>query len=211
MADKRTSFPVLEDFTTKEGLPWHQVAEGSDVASRNLGPVAGYKDVSSQFKIARVAAETTDNAPAADTLAVMPCKDSLGKIRYIPLNPQDKVPVSFDFGDEYSAHDVVEGVIDTQTLVAKITLTVDKSYEKIEAIGSCNRNCKFQIVQKNDAVQTVLGSFLVGPGQFSFDYVPRNLKITAGSTGTQELILYGTQLQGNPSDMHGYVGTVEVP
>ncbi len=210
MSDERTSFPVLEDFTTEVGKPWHQVAEGDDVASRNLGPVSGFKDASDQFKVARVAAENTDDVPTDDTLAAMPCKDSSGKIQYIPLNAQNKLPVSFDFGTEKNAHAKVLGVPSTQTEVCKITLTVDKVYEKVEALVSCTRDCLFELVQKDDAAEAVIADCLVGPGQYTFQIDMDALKFTAGSTGTQELILYGTQNQGPASDMHGTLACVEL-
>ena len=210
MADERTSFPVLEDFTTEVGKPWHQVAEGDDVAGRNLGPVAGFKNVDLDFRVPRVAAENTDDAPSSDVIPVMPCKDESDKIQYIPLSGS-KVPVTFDAGVEKNAHAVVEGVADTATEVCKITLTADKVYEKLEAVVSCNRNCRFEFIQKDDAAETQKLSLLVGPGQYTITLKMESFKLTAGSTGTQELILKGTQLQGPASDMHGTISIIELP
>ena len=211
MADERTSFPVLEDASTQVGKPWHQVAEDVAIAGKNLGPVVAAKDADDEFALMRVAAENTDDAPAVDALAVMPVKDSAGKIQYISMNAQGKIPVSFDAGDEKSAHGVVLGVLTTQTEVCKITLTADNVYQKIEALISCTRDCLFELVQKDDAAETVIADCLVGPGQYSFQIDLDGLGFTAGSTGTQELILYGTQNQGPASDMHGTIACVELP
>ena len=209
MADQRESFPILEDVSTSNGVALHRKNVGDPVAGSNEAPVLASKDASGNFQHFCVADE--GDAPPSDILPVLVAKDNSGNLAFIPLNAQGKVPVSFDFGDEKSANATVLGVLSTQTEVCKITLTADKVYEKLEFLASCTRSVLWQLVQKDDAAETTVAEAITGPGQFSIYSGLKNLKITAGSTGTQELILYGTQLSGPASDMHGTVGAVELP
>jgi hypothetical protein len=96
--------------------------------------------------------------------------------------------------------------------VATITLTVDEIYNCISFRGACTSTTKFEVVQSDNAVETVLDSFLVGPGQFSYDGMLCNGKqqVTAGSTGVQSLILRGDKVAGN-GDFHGKICAIELP
>jgi hypothetical protein len=78
--------------------------------------------------------------------------------------------------------------------VATLSLTADESYDDIHANVSCLRETLFQLVQIDDATETVLADALVGAGQYSFHFDLGCVSITAGSTGTQSLVVRGINL-----------------
>lgn len=82
----------------------------------------------------------------------------------------------------------------TVVTIATLTLAVDEIYDSIEAVGSCLRETLFQVIQLDDATETILGEFLVGAGQYSFHFNMDCIRITAGSTGTQSLLLKANNL-----------------
>ncbi|HEY9705624.1 MAG TPA: hypothetical protein V6C58_24510, partial [Allocoleopsis sp.] len=82
----------------------------------------------------------------------------------------------------------------TEVALSTITLTATKSYANIGLVVSCTRTAIYRLVQVNDAVETELAVIVVGAGQFTADFYQPCLEITAGATGTQELKVYGINL-----------------
>lgn len=77
----------------------------------------------------------------------------------------------------------------TTVTIATITLSVTEVYNKIESVGSCLRETLFQIIHNDDGAEEIMGEFLVGAGQFSFHWESQSMSVTAGATGTQQLLL----------------------
>lgn len=180
MSDLREVFPVLVDQVTDEGKALTAAAAG-DAAAGKTGLVGfGFKDSSGNL--------------------VLPQLTSGGNL-----------PIQVDDGGlnkSASSNGVVAGSL-TVVTVAELTLVADKVYKAIKATGSCFREAIYDLVQLDDVTETIIGSFIVGPGQFSFNWIGQSKEITAGSTGTQKLILKAKNLQ-KASDFRGDISCIEV-
>jgi hypothetical protein len=163
MADVRTNFPVLEDVSSQAGLPLHKVAEGDLVASKNALAALCFKDVDLKF----VYPQLDENG------RILVTTEALGATAELTARGE-KVAGSA-----------------TMLLVtgAVITLQADLVYKNIAFICSCYRDAHFQIVQIDDAAETILADAQVGAGNFTHSETLTGLNITAGSTGTQKLEL----------------------
>lgn len=136
-----------------------------------------------------------DSPSAKNGIIAFGFKNSAGNVVLPQLTAGGAIMVDANAsaGDPIHARGENAGSL-TDIDVATITLTADKVYSDIEAIGSCLRETLFQLVQDNNGSETVIGDFLVGAGQFSFQWMMDCVQITAGSTGTQELILRAKNL-----------------
>ena len=184
MADERELFSVLANSSDGAGLGLAAKIDGN----------------------AKGAGGANDNE-----IGVLPCEDSGGMLRHIPLNDAgDAVQVdSGAAGTCMSATGKVTPTVGVDIDVAVITLTADKVYTDICFSGSNTRTTEIRLVQDNNGTETTIAQFLVGPGQYSYQEACGCLEITAGSTGVQELKVVGNQL-GNPaSDIRGNVQCLE--
>jgi hypothetical protein len=179
MADVREVFPVLVDEVTDEGR-------------------------------ALTAAQAGDAAAAKTGLVGFAFKTHNGQLVLPTLTPEGKIPVDFQGAGvslSASSNGPVAGSL-TNVTVAEVTLAQSKTYGRIQATGSCFREAIFEIVQQNDTVSTIIGSFLVGPGQFTFTWNAGETEVTSGATGTQKLILRAKNLQ-KASDFRGNIAALE--
>jgi hypothetical protein len=179
MSDLREVFPVLVDETTDEGR-------------------------------ALTASEAGEAAAAKVGLTGFAFKDSDGNLVLPTLTPEGKVPVDLEgagVSKSGSSNGVVVGSL-TVVTVAEITLAASKTYGKIKATGSCFREAIFDVVQLNNLTETIIGSFLIGPGQFSFTWEGGSKEVDSGATGTQKLILKAKNLQ-KESDFRGDISALE--
>jgi len=115
-------------------------------------------------------------------------KDSAGNVVLPQLTAGGAIKVDTDAanGTEKKAAAKVTGNA-TEVMVAEITLTASKTYAEIFSRQSCFRDAIFRLVQLDNVTETELDYALCGPGQFTNEMGFKNLKITAGSTGTQKL------------------------
>lgn len=136
-------------------------------------------------------------------------KDSSGNVVMPQLSPAGEIYVSTEKpGDNLHARGENAGSA-TVVTIATITLTASKSYQGIEAIVSCFRDAIFQIIQINDAVETVLADALVGPGHYSQEIDLERIEFTAGATGTQELVVRANNINAL-SSMRASLATKEL-
>jgi len=159
MSDLRTSFMILEDSSTQAGVPLHKVAEGNAASGKNA-------------------------------LAGLVAKDPDGNFVYLKTNAAGQLTVdqSAQSVCKKAKGELAAGSATIASVTgATITLTADKSYENIGFIVSCRRDALFQIVQVDDATETILGEIVVGSGAYTVSSQLHCLSFTAGSTGTQEL------------------------
>lgn len=167
MADPRVSFPVLEDSGTQAGLPLHKVLEGDAAAAKNA-------------------------------LAALTAKDVGGNLRYPLVDAQRRLSVVTNANDEACLSQRGELAAGSATFAtvtgAVITLTADLEYHDIGFVVSCFRDAHFQIVQVDDATETILADILVEAGQSVHSQELHCLSLVAGSTGTQELKLVGKNM-----------------
>lgn len=160
MADPRTNFPVLEDASTQAGLPLHKVSEGAAVSGKNALAAMSFKDPSGNF--------------------IYPITDADGKV--VVTSQADNIA-------HLSAKGELAAGAGTFTLVTgcTITLVAESEYRNVGFIVSCFRDAHFQIVQVDDATETVLAEVLCGPGCLTVSEQLEGLNFIAGATGTQEL------------------------
>jgi hypothetical protein len=183
MADVREVFTVLEDPTSQAGLPLHKVAEGVAVSGKNALPALVFKDQDLEF--------------------VYPQLDADGRI----LVTTEAVGATA----ELTVRGELAAGAATMSLItgAEITLQADLVYKNVGFIVSCLRDAHFQIIQLDDAAETILADVLVGAGCFSHSEVLTGLNFTAGSTGTQKIQLKGMNFNAQ-SALRGSLTVVEI-
>lgn len=122
-------------------------------------------------------------------------RDSAGNVILPQLTPGGAVMVDSgaSLGTMMHARGENAGSL-TSVTIATIALSVTESYNSIEAIGSCLRETLFQIIHNDDGSEEIMGEFIVGAGQYSFHWESQSMSVTAGATGTQELLLKAMNL-----------------
>ena len=157
MADNRVSFPSLED-ASGIGAPLTK-SEAGDAASGKVGSVA------------------------------FAFKDSSGNIVLPQLTAAGKILVDSEASNGINLKNRAENAAGSLTVItlSNITLTVNKVYDEIKGVVSSRKGAILQLIQNDNAVETVLADFIVDAGQYSFMFDFGEMKFTAGATGTQEL------------------------
>lgn len=135
-----------------------------------------------------------DEGEAPSTgLQALSFKDSSGNLVLPQLNADGTIPVSTQSPGTcfYGYGELDPGVVGTFTKVpgAEIALTAAKTYTNIGVSGSATRITAIEIVHIDDEggtpTETVLETFLVGPGQFSYSSQLNCRELdTTGGTGT---------------------------
>lgn len=160
MADPKESFPILVDGTTGAGASPTKKSAG-DAAAGAVGSVA------------------------------FAWRDSSGNVVLPQLDANGKVQVSAQ--QTASSYKTAKGENATGSLSAadvtgaSITLAASKLITGIEVVGSCRQPSLFQLIKSDNAAETVLTEFIVGPGQYTFYAKLDNLSFTTGATGVQLL------------------------
>lgn len=187
--------------------------EGEDVG-KSL-PVLPVKDASGDLR--HINARDEGNAiSGVDALPVLGFKDPSGNFAYAKVNADGELIVSDpnDFTPIFDEATVTPSAINTKTEVVNLTLTAEAINDNIKAIGSSTFTTRWEIEAIADAsgtpVVTKVGSFITGSGCFTYTFNPDLWTYTAGATGVQSLVLYGTQLVGAVSDLHGYMEVAEL-
>lgn len=139
-------------------------------------------------------------------------KDSSGNVILPALTAAGKIPVDAESvaGTVIRDNATVAGTSGVAADVVTLTLVANEIYNMADYIGASSRIAKWEIVQNDNGSETTLDVFITGPGQFSFSENPKNLSVTAGATGTQELILRGTALFKG-TDLHGRMSIIDLP
>lgn len=181
MAHVRESFPVLEDALTKEGVAPHKSQNG-DASAGKVG------------------------------MTVWAFKDASGNLVHPQLNSEGALVVTSE-GAGISKSATSDGEVAgslTLTTICEVSLTASKTHGKIHAHGSCFKEAIFYLIQQDDATETIISSFIVGPGQYSFNADLKSTEFVTGSTGTQKLILKAKNLS-KESDFLGDISCLEFP
>jgi hypothetical protein len=139
-------------------------------------------------------------------------KDSSGNVVLPALTASGKIPVDSEAAAGTIIRDVstASGTGGVATDVVTLTLTTSEEYNMADYMGASSRIAKWEIVLDDNGSESVLDTFITGPGQFTFSEEPKNLEFTAGATGTQQLILRGTALFAT-TDLHGRVSIIDKP
>ena len=179
MADLRECFPSLADETTGAGECLISRIEGEAAASQEGSIGFSFKDSSGNVVLPQL---TAAGAIVVDNGgAAGTCKFASAK---------------------------VAGSL-TETTVVALTLTATKTYHKIEVIAAAYRETSYLLVQHDNGVDTTIGEFITGPGQYTVDFNIDCLDVTAGATGTQELRLRALNLE-KVTDIRGTVAALEL-
>jgi hypothetical protein len=137
-------------------------------------------------------------------------KDSLGNLILPQLTGAGAIPVDTGVaGTCKNAYGTNAGSLTNVTL-GTITLTATKVISEVEASLSCSRAALAEIVFNDNGAETILGWIMTGPGQFTAPFSIHCLQFTAGSTGTQQLILRAKNLD-KASSLYGTIGATEAP
>jgi hypothetical protein len=202
MADLRESFPTLQDATTQEGKSLIARQEGDAAAAQNGSIGFAYKDSSGNVILPQLDAsgnvpviidhldQEGDAAAGKEGLVAFAFKDSTGDLVLPQLTVGGQIQVAVTEGLCYKspAGELAAG---SATLVivtgAEITLSTSTTYAGIGFVLSSRRDSLFQIIQQDDATDTILAEFIVGPGQYTVNGELHCLKITTGGSGTQKL------------------------
>jgi len=136
-------------------------------------------------------------------------KDADGKVVLPQLTSDGKVPVSMaGVGTVYYDNGEVAAGSSSLVEIASLTLSLNKLYVDICAQGCALHSSLFQVVYVNNAegtpVETIVAEFIVGAGQFSYEYNCKMYELdTSSGTGVQKLVLKAknfaaqTSLRGN--------------
>jgi hypothetical protein len=190
MADLRESFPTLENGSA-EGAALRSVQEGEAVASKNGSLAFGFKDLSGNAIAAPVRANGEANGPGVPGFAF---QDSSGNLTRPMLNAAGQVPVTLSTsGNGLYARGTVVGS-STFVTAATLTLTVDNIYDNLHFIVSCFRDSIFQVIWNNNGAETIIAEALCGSGQFTFQGALPDAEITAGASGTQQILIKAKNL-----------------
>lgn len=202
MADLRESFPTLQDSSTQEGKSLIARQEGDAAAAQNGSIGFSFKDSSGNVILPALDAagniavivdhqdQEGDAAAGKEGLVAFAFKDSTGDLVLPQLTAGGQIAVSFTEGLCYKspAGELAAGSATLAAVTnAEITLSTSTSYGGIGFILSSRRDSLFQIIWQDDATDTVLAEFIVGPGQYTINGELHCLKITTGASGTQKL------------------------
>lgn len=157
-----------------------------------------------------------DSPTTANGLIGFSFKDSSGNVVLPTLDASGRVPVTPEAPGVcyYANGELAAGSLSLADITgANATLALEKSYSKIGGIFSCLQTSLGQIVHVDDSagtpVETVLGEFIVGPGQFTFCCELHCFILsTVGNTGVQDLKLKGQNFR-KLSSMRGSVSALE--
>lgn len=167
------------------------------------------QDVSTQAGVAAGARTEGQAASGVQGSIGFSFKDSSGNVVLPQLNSQGEILVSSEkSGNDLYARGENAGSSSVVT-IATITLTADKVYEGLELAFSCFRDSLCQVIWNDDGTETVLLDGLVGPGLFSFHARMESVEFTAGSTGTQQLLLKANNINAL-STMRGTIAIKEL-
>lgn len=164
MAFEREVFPILET-TGGVGATASQSQAGDAAAGKRGVTSFGFRDSSGNLILPQLTA--SGKLPVDTGASAGTCKSAFGKNATGSL---------------------------TEVVVATITLVNSKVYSQIASTVSCTRTAVYRLVHNNNGVETELAVQIVGAGQFSHDFLQDCLQFTAGGTGTQELKIYGINL-----------------
>lgn len=173
---------------------------------RELFPIL--EDSATGAGLAPISRVEGDAAASQRGLIGFSFKDASGNVVLPQLNANGKIRVIFDAGTPLKGRGLVAGSA-TDVEVCSVTLTAGEVYDNIVVHGSCFRDAAYKIVWQDDATDTVLGDFLVGPGQFSFEWQPLKIEITAGASGTQKLKVMAKNIN-SLSDLRGDITCNEI-
>ncbi len=164
MADVRSVFVNLEDYTTKEGTPLHKALEGDAIASKNAQGALVAKDSSANFKYLEI--------------------DDAGQLKVIG---------GYDYGYLHAKGTSVGSATIVAIATITLTVDkVYKDLEFLGSCFRDTVFSIVQLDDTTETI--LLDGIRVGNSQLSFACELKSLEFTAGASGTQSLILKALNL-----------------
>ncbi len=151
-----------------------------------------------------------DSPAAKNGILGFSFRDSSGNVVLPQLNSAGQLPVTSDSSGVFMS-DNGEVAAGSATLVdvATITLTTSKTYIKLSGLVSCFREALFQFQQIDDVTTTVIAEVIVGPGQYTFEWMQPEFEIASGASGTQTFKVQAKNLD-KLSSLRATLGCIEV-
>lgn len=174
---------------------------------RELFPIL--EDASTGAGLAPISRVEGDASASQRGLIGFSFKDASGNVVLPELDAQGRMQMVLDSGTPLKGRGLVGGSA-TDVEVCSITLTANEVYDNIVVHGSCFRDAAFQVVHEDNGVDSVIGDFLCGPGQYSFEWQPLKIEVAAGGTGTQKLKVLAKNLNAL-SDLRADITCNELP
>ena len=208
MADKEAIFKNLKDAATGVAMAADLALEGDDSATNEGQGTLAFK--SSVGDLVRPDLQPEGGDATGEGLPAFVYLDSNGDLTRPTLSPSGALPVDLGGGGtcvEGSGTLVEQGDQALHDVTgASIAITASAVFEKIEVQVSSASPALFQLVQLDNVTDTIISTFIVGPGQYTYLMAGRNCKtVTAGATGTQSLRIRAKHLEpgvGNQSDFY---------
>lgn len=180
--DLRESFPILEDIDNNN--------EGAAPSSAEVG-----------------------QTPTGRTgMMALAFRDSTGNYVLPQLDAEGRLPVTQE-GAGIPLKAKGELAAGSATLAdvtgASLTLVATKNYTKIAATVLCTIESLFQVIQSDNAVETVIAEILIGPGQYTFTWQHQGIEALAGATGPQLLKIKGQNLGNKLSSLRANLSAVQ--
>lgn len=146
-------------------------------------------------------------AATGNNIGALVFKDNSGNDVKVQLAASGAVPVAVEpSGTAESASAVVTiAALSTEQDVAVIPLNVNEVIQCSYAMGSMSQPCVWVLYHDDNSTLNELARFFTGPGDFTHSTGLPNIGFTAGSTGTQRLVLRATQLRGALTDANGTI------
>lgn len=189
--DASGNVPVLIDYVVTEGDAPVDGAVGFVYKDSSGNLVLPELDAAGNIKVLIDHVDLEGDASAGkEGLVAFAFKDSTGDLVLPQLSAAGQIPVSFIDNAclKSPAGELAAGSASLAAVTnAEITLAVSTDYKEIGFVVSSRRDSLFQIIQQDDATDTVLAEMIVGAGQYTVIGELHCLKITTGATGTQKL------------------------
>jgi hypothetical protein len=161
----------------------------------NIKPSFSVTENASGLGIPLSAKQEGDTATAGNYAGMLICKDGSDNLQFLNQDASGNLLVSVQDATACLDADGTSVGSLSEVALATITLTVDKVYSALELQVSSLQFSHFRVVWNDNASETdLISGVFCGAGNYNFDMTQLCKKFTAGSIGTQELIVYGTNL-----------------
>lgn len=161
--------------------------------------------------------DTTLGSAIAATVASPAFINSAGVLVFPQLDAEGRIRVTMDGAGECNdAYGALVGSTSFQD-VASFTAALSKLYDRIGFSVCSATECDWELVYIDDAagmtpVETVISSWMTGPGQYSYglDSLACVEVDTSAGTGVQEIVIRGKLLEATGSEIQATLWLKEV-
>jgi hypothetical protein len=210
MSDKAGLRRILADLNDNNAGLGLAARQPGDIVQGYEAPVLVAEDNAGLLRHLCVRDEL-EAASGACAQPVLAGKNPSGQLVFLNLDADGSLVITDEAaGTVRSASSgVTVATIGAEQEVVKLTLTADKEYRLPQWMISSTQEVLWRLVWNDDGSPTELARLLTDVGDVAEEPAIKLASFTAGSSGTQELIVYGTQNRGPKTDLHAVVSAVE--